>query len=219
MPPRSRPNSVADKSDYRDFPQGFRYLPGFLDEAAQLGLAARIETVVAAAPLYRPHMPRTGKPFSIEMTNCGALGWVSDREGGYRYQSAHPITGAPWPPLPPELLSVWSKVTGHAAPPEACLVNHYLAGAKLGSHADRDEQDFSAPVVSVSLGDTAVFHIGGTKRTDPKRKIELRSGDVVVLGGVARLAFHGIDRIRPGTSKVVARGGRLNLTLRRVTRP
>lgn len=150
------------------------------------------------------------------MTNCGQIGWLTDKEGGYRYQATHPVTGQPWPPIPPLLLDLWDDVAQSPLEPEACLINYYGASAKLGSHRDEDEEDRSAPVVSVSLGDDAVFHVGGLKRSDPKQRMTLRSGDVVVLGGAARLAYHGIDRLLPGTSDLLAEGGRINLTLRRV---
>jgi alkylated DNA repair protein (DNA oxidative demethylase) len=152
------------------------------------------------------------------MCNLGPLGWVADRDG-YRYQPRHPESGRPWPPLPASLLDLWQAVAGFPHPPEACLVNLYRAGARMGLHQDRDEADLDAPVVSVSLGDDALFRVGGRNRRDPTRSLTLRSGDVVVLGGEARLAFHGVDRIVPGTSGLVPGGGRVNLTLRRVTRP
>ncbi len=156
---------------------------------------------------------------SVRMTNCGPLGWVTDKERGYRYQATHPETGRPWPPIPPMLLALWDEVAGYAAHPQACLVNYYAGAAKMGLHQDKDEADFEAPVLSVSLGDAALFRVGGRTRKDPTRKFELRSGDVVVLGGEDRLAFHGVDRILPGTSTLVPEGGRFNLTLRRVTKP
>jgi alkylated DNA repair protein (DNA oxidative demethylase) len=152
------------------------------------------------------------------MTNCGPLGWVTDKERGYRYQATHPDTGKPWPPIPRALLDLWQEVSGYGAPPEACLVNYYAGAAKMGLHQDKDEEDFSAPVLSVSLGDTGMFRVGGTTRKDPTEAFELKSGDVVLPGGEDRLAFHGIDRILPGTSDLLAEGGRLNLTLRRVTK-
>lgn len=201
------------------FPHGFRFLPQHLDEASQRALLADIRMIVAEAPLYVPLMPRSGKPLSVEMTNCGPLGWLTDKERGYRYERLHPQTGRPWPPLPPRLLALWTELTDYPAPPEACLVNYYAAGTRLGSHVDRDEATFDAPVISVSLGDEAVFHVGGRRRQDPKTRLTLRSGDVVVLGGDARLAHHGIDRVLPGTSSLLAEGGRINLTLRRVTVP
>ena len=128
-------------------------------------------------------MPRSGKPFSVQMTNCGALGWVSDKAGGYRYQSTHPETGRPWPKIPDKLLALWADVADWPGNPEACLINYYAVGAKLGSHVDGDEVETGAPVVSVSLCDDAVFHVGGLKRRDPKTRIVLKSGDVLILGG------------------------------------
>ncbi len=198
-------------------PKGVRHIPGRLSVAEQRALVAEIRQVVQAAPLYRPAMPRTGKEMSVRMTNCGALGWVTDRERGYRYQATHPATGKPWPPIPEPLLALWEEVAAYPHPPEACLVNFYAANAKMGLHQDRDENDFSAPVVSVSLGDDCLFRVGGTRREDRTVSVRLASGDVVVLGGEARLAFHGVDRIYPSTSALLKNGGRINLTLRRVT--
>jgi alkylated DNA repair protein (DNA oxidative demethylase) len=152
------------------------------------------------------------------MSNLGRLGWVSDQTG-YRYQAQHPETGKPWPPIPPMVMEVWRKVSDYPHEPEACLVNYYREGAKMGLHRDEDEEDFSAPVVSISLGDTAVFRIGGTERGGKTETLELASGDVVVLGGPSRLRYHGIDRVLSGTSSLLKEGGRLNLTLRRVTKP
>lgn len=200
------------------FPAGFKHLPGHLDEAEQRRLLAAVRDTVATAPWFIPTMPRTGKPFGVRMTNCGPLGWVSDKERGYRYQATHPVTGEPWAPMPAMLLDLWEALTDYPVPPEACLVNYYADGTRMGSHVDADEQDFSAPVLSISLGDEATFHIGGHARTDSKRRIRLCSGDVVVLGGGARRAYHGIDRIFAGTSALLPEGGRINLTLRRVTK-
>jgi alkylated DNA repair protein (DNA oxidative demethylase) len=197
---------------------GARLVAGYLDRAAQAVLADAVRAAIAAAPLYQPRMPRSGSPFSVRMTNCGALGWVSD-EAGYRYQPEHPLTGAPWSPIPEIALAAWAELTGYPAPPEACLVNWYGPQAKMGLHQDRDEQAFDAPVLSLSLGDTALFRIGGTSRKSPTRTVRLASGDAVLIGGADRLAFHGIDRILPGTSTLLPEGGRINLTLRRVTLP
>jgi alkylated DNA repair protein (DNA oxidative demethylase) len=199
--------------------EGFRHLSGYLSPARQSELLGQLSSVIAEAPLYVPTMPRTGKPLSVRMTNCGPLGWVSDKTGGYRYQPQHPITGRPWPAMPDRLLEIWREVAAYPVPPEACLINFYSAAAKMGSHRDQDEEDVGAPVVSVSLGDDATFHIGGLQRTGPKQRLILRSGDVVVLGGAARMAYHGIDRIHPGTCALLPEAGRLNLTLRRVTLP
>jgi alkylated DNA repair protein (DNA oxidative demethylase) len=202
---------------------GFRILPGFLDLAAQQALVAALRAAVAAAPFFAPVMPRTGKPFSVRMTNLGPLGWVSDREGGYRYQAERPLTGEPWPAIPEMVLDVWRKVADYPRPPEACLVNYYASSAKMGLHQDRDEKDFAAPVVSLSLGDACLFRVGGAERNAPTRSMKLASGDVVVLGGASRLAFHGVDRLYPETSTLLRdwfpEGGRINLTLRRVTPP
>lgn len=197
---------------------GFRIPPGYLDRPAQEALLAALREVFRRAPVYTPRMPKTGKPMSVRMTNCGPLGWITD-EGGYRYAAVHPETGEPWPPIPDLVLAAWRDLAGYAHPPEACLVNVYGPNARMGQHQDRDEADFSAPVVSLSLGDTGLFRIGGVKRRDPTRSLRLASGDALVLGGTARLAFHGVDRIMPGTSTLLAEGGRINLTLRRVTRP
>ncbi|SFK68596.1 alpha-ketoglutarate-dependent dioxygenase AlkB family protein [Methylocapsa palsarum] len=197
---------------------GLVYAPGFLDAAAQRDMAADIASVVAQAPWFVPRMPRTGRAFSVRMTNCGELGWVSDQAGGYRYQVAHPETGRPWPPIPASVLKVWDELSGHPRPPQACLVNFYDGAARMGAHQDRDEEDFSAPVVSISLGDTCVFRYGGERRRDPSKKLELVSGDVVVLGGASRLIFHGVDKVLGGSSRLAPGGGRINLTLRRVGR-
>lgn len=199
-------------------PRGVKHIPGFLDGEAQRALVEEVRAVVAAAPLYTPQMPLTGKPMSVRMTNCGVLGWVTDRDRGYRYQPVHPVTGAPWPPIPQRLVDVWTAVANHPLPPEACLVNFYTADAKMGLHQDRDEQDLSAPVVSVSLGDACLFRVGETTRGGRTTSFRLESGDLVILGGEGRLAFHGVDRIYPTTSGLLKNGGRINLTLRRVTR-
>jgi alkylated DNA repair protein (DNA oxidative demethylase) len=198
--------------------EGLEYHPNLLERADQEALVEALREAVAHAPLFTPVMPRTGRPFSVRMTNLGKLGWVSDRNG-YRYQPLHPETGKPWPAMPRTLLDIWHKVSGFQPEPEACLVNSYQQGAKMGLHQDRDEEDFSAPVVSVSLGDTAVFRFGGTERGGKTQTLKLSSGDVVVLGGKARLCFHGIDRVLTGTSTLLKEGGRINLTLRRVTKP
>jgi alkylated DNA repair protein (DNA oxidative demethylase) len=195
-----------------------RLLPGHFDRPAQEALVATLREALREAPLFQPVMPRTGKPFSVRMTNLGPLGWVSDR-AGYRYQPTHPVTGRPWPPLPETLVGLWATISHYPHPPEACLVNWYEGPARMGLHQDRDEATFEAPVVSVSLGDTALFRIGGRERADPTRSMRLASGDVVVLEGDSRLAFHGIDRVLPGTSTLLPAGGRINLTLRRVTAP
>ena len=197
---------------------GLKYLPGLLDMEAQQQLVEALRIATAEAPLFTPVMPRTGRPFSVRMTNLGQLGWVSDR-AGYRYQPTHPETGQPWPPIPDMVLDIWCKAAGYPHLPEACLVNHYREGAKMGLHQDADEDDFAAPVVSISLGDMAVFRIGGPERGGKTEMLKLSSGDVLVLGGPSRLSYHGIDRVLTGTSRLLKGGGRINLTLRRVTKP
>lgn len=199
-------------------PKGVRHLPGFLARAEQEALVEEIRAVVAGAPLYRPEMPVTGKPFSVRMTNCGALGWVADR-GGYRYQPRHPHTDEPWPAIPDRLQALWREAAAYPHPPEACLVNFYDETARLGLHQDRDEADLAAPVVSVSLGDACLFRVGERVRGGRTTSLKLVSGDVLVMGGEGRLAFHGVDRLYPGTSALLKKGGRINLTLRRVTKP
>lgn len=203
---------------------GCTLYPGLLDQQAQTELVQEIRAVLKAAPLFQPTMPRTGKPLSVRMSNCGPLGWVADRSG-YRYQGEHPMTGSPWPAIPPMLLDVWDAVapelSGPGAPesgarPEACLINWYEPDAKMGLHQDRDEQNLNAPVVSISLGDEALFKLGGVKRGGKTQSIRLTSGDVLVLGGPARLCYHGVSRIYPGTSTLLDAPGRINLTLRRV---
>jgi len=198
---------------------GVTFTPGYLDRAAQDDMLAAVRAVMRAAPLFVPRMPRSGKPMSVRMTNCGPLGWVTDAARGYRYQPDHPETGAPWPPIPDIILAAWRELSGYPHLPQACLVNFYAPDARMGLHQDKDEQDLAAPVVSLSLGDTGLFRAGGLKRTDPSRSLRLASGDAVVIGGEGRLAFHGVDRILPNTSTLLAEGGRINLTLRRVTRP
>lgn len=195
---------------------GCNHSPDYLDAGKQASLLDDVRRVIAEAPFYRPHMPRSGKPFSVLMTNCGSLGWVSDKTGGYRYEKLHPVTQRPWPAIPPALLQIWDDLAGFPKPPEACLVNYYAPGARLGMHRDEDEADFSAPILSLSLGDSAIFKIGGLKRRDPAISVKLNSGDALILGGASRLYFHGISRILQGTSQLLAEGGRINLTLRYV---
>ena len=193
-------------------------LPGTLDLAQQRGLLAEIRGIVARAPLFSPVMPRSGSPYSVRMTNCGPRGWLSDRSG-YRYTPAHPLTGVPWPEIPASVLELWYRATGVAYPPEACLINYYGPEAKLGLHRDEDEEAREAPILSISLGDTALFRLGGPERKSPTRSVRLSSGDLVVLEGPSRNWFHGVDRILPGTSTLLPEGGRFNLTLRRVSEP
>ena len=195
-----------------------RILPGRLDVAQQQRLLTEIRRVLAQAPLFGPIMPRSGSPYSVRMSNCGPLGWLSVRSG-YRYTPVHPVTGLPWPEIPAMVLDLWREATGTAYAPQACLINYYGPEAKLGLHRDQDEEARDAPILSISLGDTALFRLGGPERRSPTRSLRLGSGDLLVLAGPSRHWFHGVDRILPGTSKLLAEGGRINLTLRRVTPP
>jgi alkylated DNA repair protein (DNA oxidative demethylase) len=192
--------------------EGFAHFSEALDRPAQAALAAEVLAAVQSAPFFRPITPG-GKPFSVLMSNLGPLGWVSDR-AGYRYQPTHPQTGQPWPPMPQPLLDIWTRFSETRTPADACLVNLYRDGAKMGLHQDKDEADFGFPVVSVSLGDPAVFRIGPAEG-GKTFTVRLNSGDVCVLAGPARLARHGIDRVLEGGSSLIPGGGRINLTLRR----
>ena len=197
--------------------KGFDIFPGYLDRDVQGKLVEELRLIAKNSPFFRPVMPKTGRPFSVEMTSAGPLGWVSDKTGGYRYQNTHPVTKTPWPVIPKMLLSIWDDLTGYEKPPECCLINLYRGEkTRMGLHRDEDEQDLSAPVVSISLGDTAVFRMGGLRRNDPTSSIKLNSGDIVTFGGDARLAYHGIDRVIANSSTLLSKGGRINITLRRV---
>jgi alkylated DNA repair protein (DNA oxidative demethylase) len=202
-------------------PGAFHY-PGFLDAVGQAALAQEIAGVIEKAPLFTSRMPKSGAPMSVRMTGCGALGWMSDKDRGYRYEARHPETGAPWPPIPRLLLDIWDGLTNYPKPPEACLVNVYSEDAKMGLHQDRDEADLNAPILSVSLGADCRFRFGGLKRNDPSVAFTLASGDALVFGGPARLCFHGVDRIlssllTPLPPPLTGQGARITLTLRRVT--
>lgn len=201
------------RTDIGGLIDGFQFHPAALDRDEQEALAASVMALVRDAPFYSPAVPG-GRRMSVAITGLGPLSWTSDATG-YRYVASHPSTGRPWPPMPPILAELWRRLAPGAPDPDACLINLYRDGARMGLHQDRDEQDFSVPVLSISLGDSAMFRIGGLKRSDPTRSLKLSSGDICLLTGPARLAFHGIDRVIEGSSTVVPGGGRLNLTLRR----
>ena len=193
---------------------GVSHFPEYFGPVEQEALLAEILARVADAPFYRPTMPRSGLPMSVEMTNFGPLGWVTDAAKGYRYEPLHPMTGRAWPEIPEILLKLWRETTTYPALPEACLVNLYRADARMGLHQDKDEETLDAPVLSVSLGDTGIFRFGPARRGPATLK--LNSGDVLVFEGPARLMYHGIVRILAGSSTLLSGGGRINLTLRRV---
>lgn len=202
-----------------DFPDGFAHYPLYFDTAQQQALIDAVREGVKHAPFFTPRMPRTGQPLSVVMSNFGTLGWVTDKDRGYRYEPVHPKTGRPWPVLPDLLSRLWQDVTDYPALPEACLINWYRQGAKMGPHIDNDEYAIRAPVVSISLGDPALFRIGSQTRGGKTSGIKLFSGDVVVMAGQARQCYHSVSRIYYGESALVPKGGRINLTLRRVFRP
>lgn len=205
------------KIEPKALPDGIIHLPEWLNEAGQSSLLDEIRSRVSQAPLFVPVMPRTGKKMSVRMTNFGELGWVTDQSRGYRYQKTHPVTGKTWPDIPSILLKLWKEISPDAPPPQACLVNFYAAHAKMGMHQDRDEENFDAPVVSLSLGASCLFRVGGTQRGGKTTSFRLQSGDAMALTGPARMAFHGVERLYPGTSNLIKQDGRVNLTLRRVT--
>ncbi|MFM9975223.1 MAG: alpha-ketoglutarate-dependent dioxygenase AlkB family protein [Beijerinckiaceae bacterium] len=206
----------SERSDPEVLAPGLLLHREYFSRKAQQELVTALRIIIQAAPLFTPRMPRTGTPFSVRMTNCGPMGWVSDI-AGYRYQATHPETATVWPPMPEALLDAWQGLSGFAHPAEACLVNWYEGKARMGLHQDRDEQEFTAPVLSVSLGDSCLFRYGGMKRQDPTQSVTLESGDVLLIGGASRLCFHGVDRVMAGSNDLLPRGGRINLTMRRVT--
>ena len=194
--------------------RGFEIHKGWLDGDAQANLLAAIRDVAKAAPVFSPMTPY-GKPMSVKMTSAGAFGWVSDRSG-YRYAATHP-DGQAWPPIPDPVMQIWKDLSGVSRDPECCLINFYGEDARMGMHQDKDEANFDMPVVSVSLGDEGLFRIGNPSRGGKTESLWLSSGDVVVMGGDARLTYHGVDRIRFGSSSLLPKGGRINLTLRVVS--
>ncbi|MEX3017287.1 alpha-ketoglutarate-dependent dioxygenase AlkB [Gymnodinialimonas hymeniacidonis] len=190
---------------------GIKVHQAVLDAGQQADLVEQVRRVVRAAPLFRPET-RRGQKMSVRMTSAGRYGWISDR-AGYRYERTHP-DGPEWPPIPAIAKTVWRDLSGVSCDPQSCLINFYDADAKMGMHQDRDEANFEMPVVSISLGDDALFRVGGPERGGKTQSIWLKSGDVAVMGGEARLNYHGIDRLRAGSSTLLPNGGRINLTLR-----
>jgi DNA oxidative demethylase len=195
--------------------EGLFYFPSYFEREAQEILLSQVQEAINIAPFFIPTMPKSNKPFSVKMSNAGALGWVSDKQG-YRYEDKHPQTGLEWGEIPPLALKAWQDLSVFSHNPQACLINFYAETAKMGLHQDRDEMDLSAPVVSISLGASALFRYGGEKRGDKTNSIWINSGDVLVFGGASRLMFHGIDRIKINSSTLLPHNQRINLTLRYV---
>jgi alkylated DNA repair protein (DNA oxidative demethylase) len=191
-------------------PGGFYLLQGWLNESRQEEIVREIETVAQEAPFFTPTMPRFGAPFRIEITNCGDLGWVSDKQG-YRYQPTHPLTGNAWPRIPERILEEQRLLCDCLGfryfNPESCLINRYREGGSLGLHRDDTEKKLDAPIISFSIGERCVFSLGGLKRTDPLERYIIQSGDAVVLSGESRLRFHKVENVE---------GLRYNLTIRQV---
>ncbi|MBT8458474.1 MAG: alpha-ketoglutarate-dependent dioxygenase AlkB [Boseongicola sp.] len=185
--------------------------PRQLDRDAQLTMLEDLRAVANAAP-FKQYKTPGGHKMSVRMTAAGDVGWVTDR-AGYRYSPRHK-DGGDWPDIPTSILKVWRLVSGVERDPDSCLVNFYGEGAKMNLHQDKDEADHQWPVVSISLGDPGLFRVGGDARSDRTKSRWLMSGDVAVLAGDARLAFHGIDRIKFGESDLLPNGGRINVTLR-----
>jgi alkylated DNA repair protein (DNA oxidative demethylase) len=210
----TRPDAVGEPPAPSAVVRGAALHAGFLDRAAQEALVADLRGVIRAAPLFAP-LTAWGRPMSVRMTSAGRFGWYSDRRG-YRYIDHHP-SGTPWPPIPDRVLAIWRRLCSAEREPDCCLINWYGPDARMGLHQDRDEADFRWPVLSVSLGDDALFRLGNVERGGPTESLWLRSGDVLILTGSARLIHHGVDRIARGTSTLLDRPGRINLTLRVVT--
>ncbi|MFK7878739.1 alpha-ketoglutarate-dependent dioxygenase AlkB family protein [Roseobacter sp.] len=193
---------------------GFEIYKSYLAIDRQIGLRDALRDVAQAAPFISPVTPQ-GKTMSVRMTAAGRFGWITDRQG-YRYSEMH-RSGMSWPSIPELVLDIWHDVTGLSLPPECCLINYYGEGARMGLHQDKDETSFDWPVVSISLGDDGLFRMGNRERRGKTQSIWLQSGDVVVMAGAARLSYHGVDRIRFGSSTLLPKGGRINVTLRVVT--
>ncbi len=192
--------------------EGLEYYPNALNKELISKVTKQINIIFKAAPLYQPTMPKTGNKFSVKMTNCGKYGWVSDKKG-YRYQETHPNTQKNWPPIPEELLNIWKKYTTLTINPDCCLINLYDENAKMGLHQDNDEEDFSYPVLSISIGADALFQIGGLKRNEKSSSLKLRNGDILIMKEKSRLIYHGISKIYPNEKFKE----RINLTFRKVT--
>jgi len=191
--------------------RGVQIYAGLIPPKAQMALVAALRDCARQAPFFTP-VTASGKEMSVRMTSAGRLGWVTDRRG-YRYEPRHP-SGVAWPKIPDQVLALWRDLVNAERDPDCCLINYYGEGSKMGMHQDRDEGDFNWPVLSVSLGDDALFRVGNLERGGKTESIWLNSGDVLVMGGAARLVHHGVDRLRFGSSTLLEKGGRINLTCR-----
>ena len=191
--------------------RGFKIFKERLDLNIQNDLISDLREIVKVAPLFSPHVPG-GNKMSVKMTSAGKYGWFSDSKG-YRYVSRQK-NGNNWPQIPNSIMEIWQKFVSSERNPDCCLINYYSKDAKMGMHQDNDEADFDWPVLSISLGDDALFRIGNVEKGGKTDSLWLNSGDIIVMGDEARLKYHGIDRIRSGTSNLLKNGGRINLTLR-----
>lgn len=198
--------------------KGFHHLPGFVRSDDVTFILETVRAICTAAPLRTPTMP-DGRPLHLQVTNAGQWGWWADR-GGYRYVDKHPTTGALWPPIPSALLGLHKRAleeTGHQPfTPDNMLINYYKNDGSLGLHVDKTEDDHEAPIVGISIGADALFHLGGFDRRDKVDAFTLSSGDAVVQGGISRRCFHGIVKILPTLTSPVRDGGRVNITFRKV---
>lgn len=207
--------SAPARTDAERLDTGVVLLHGFA-LPAETAVLQGVQRIMAAAPM-RHMITSRGFRMSVAITNAGSLGWVSDRRG-YRYSAVDPETGQPWPALPDALLTLAQTAAAQAGygdfTPDACLINRYVPGARMSLHQDRDEQDFSQPIVSVSLGLPAMFQLGGMQRSDKTVRVPLQHGDVLVWGGPARLRFHGVLPLKAGAHALLGEQ-RINLTFRR----
>jgi alkylated DNA repair protein (DNA oxidative demethylase) len=191
--------------------------PAVFDPTAQRDLVAAVRSIAETAPFRHPRTPGQGT-FSAALTSCGVIGWWSDRRG-YRYIPTQPECADPWPPMP-EVFRKAVRLAAAGTPwpdfdPDTCLINSYGAGAKMGLHLDRDERDFSHPIVTISLGDAADFLVGGAARADKPVAFSFLSGDVLVMGGTGRMLFHGVRKVHVGSSPIPGLAGRYSLTFRK----
>lgn len=191
--------------------EGLNYFPDYLKKPLINDIICNLRNLAKESPFFIPKMPKTNKSFSVKITNMGNVGWVSDKEG-YRYQDFHPITKKSWSKIPSNITNIWQELINANTKPDCCLVNCYDKNAKMGLHIDNDEKDFSYPVLSISIGASALFRFGGLKRSDKTQSIKLNNGDIIILSGKSRLIYHGIDKIYPNDKF----NYRINITMRKI---